>query len=121
MGDETFRICQRYIDEVITVNSDEICAAIKEIFDDTRVIAEPAGALSIAGIRKYVLENGIKNQHLGGILCGANINFHTLRYVSERCELGEQKEVVFAVKIPEKKGAFKTFCEILGTSGHYRI
>ena len=125
MGQETFRVCQKYIDEIVTVNSDEICAAIKEIFDDTRVIAEPAGALSIAAIRKYVLERGIKSQQLGGILCGANINFHTLRYVSERCELGEQKEVVFAVKIPEKKGAFKTFCEILGnkaiTEFNYRF
>lgn len=125
MGEETFRICQHYIDDIITVSSDEICAAIKEIFDDTRVIAEPAGALSIAGIRKYILEKGIKDQQLGGILCGANINFHTLRYVSERCELGEQKEVVFAVKIPETKGAFKSFCEILGrqaiTEFNYRF
>ncbi len=114
MGDETFRLCQQYIDEVITVNSDEICAAIKDIFDDTRVIAEPAGALSVAGIRKYTQERGITGQNLGGILCGANINFHTLRYVSERCELGEQKEAVFAAKIPERKGAFKDFCEALG-------
>lgn len=114
MGNETFRLCQQYVDEVITVNSDEICAAIKDIFDDTRVIAEPAGALSVAGIRKYVTQRGIKGQRLGGVLCGANINFHTLRYVSERCELGEQKEAVFAVKIPEKKGAFRGFCEALG-------
>ena len=125
MGTETFRLCQKFVDEVITVSNDEICAAIKEIFDDTRVIAEPAGALSIAAIRKYVLEKGIKDQKLGGILCGANINFHTLRYVSERCELGEQKEVVFAVKIPERKGAFKEFCEILGnqsiTEFNYRF
>ena len=125
MGTETFRLCERFIDDVITVSSDEICAAIKEIFDDTRVIAEPAGALSVAGIRKYVLENNIKNQKLGGILCGANINFHTLRYVSERCELGEQKEVVFGVKIPERRGAFKEFCEIIGkqaiTEFNYRF
>lgn len=125
MGTETFRLCRQYIDEVITVTSDEICTAIKDIFDDTRVIAEPAGALSIAGIRKYVLENNIEEQSLGGILCGANINFHTLRYVSERCELGEQKEVVYAVKIPERKGAFKEFCEILGnqiiTEFNYRF
>lgn len=114
IGEEPFRLCQQFVDEVITVNSDEICAAIKDIFDDTRVIAEPAGALSVAGIRKYVREKGIKDQKLGGILCGANINFHTLRYVSERCELGEQKEAVFAVKIPERKGAFKAFCKVLG-------
>lgn len=114
IGQEPFRLCQQYIDEVITVNTDEICAAIKDIFDDTRVIAEPAGALSIAGIRKYLAENPISGMTLGGILCGANINFHTLRYVSERCELGEQKEAVFAVKIPERTGAFKQFCELLG-------
>jgi threonine dehydratase len=114
MGEETFRLCQTYIDEVITVTSDEICAAIKDIFDDTRVIAEPAGALSIAGIKKYLQDNPMQGRKLGGILCGANINFHTLRYVSERCELGEQKEAVFAVKIPEETGSFKRFCELLG-------
>ncbi|MDP5040376.1 MAG: threonine ammonia-lyase, biosynthetic, partial [Paraglaciecola sp.] len=80
----------------------------------TRVIAEPAGALSIAGIRKYLQQNPMQGHTFGGILCGANINFHTLRYVSERCELGEQKEAVFAVKIPERAGAFKQFCELLG-------
>lgn len=125
VGDESFRLCQQFVDEVMTVNSDEICAAIKDIFDDTRVIAEPAGALSIAAIRKYVRENNIHGQKLGGILCGANINFHTLRYVSERCELGEQKEAVFAVKIPERKGAFKAFCKVLGdrsiTEFNYRF
>lgn len=125
IGDETFRLCQQYIDEVITVSTDEICAAIKDIFDDTRVIAEPAGAISIAGIRKYLAENTLQGKQLGGILCGANINFHTLRYVSERCELGEGKEAVFAVKIPEKKGAFKSFCELLGgrtiTEFNYRF
>ena len=114
MGSETFRLCNQYIDEVMTVTNDEICAAIKDIFDDTRVIAEPAGAMSIAAIRKYVNEHNISGQKLGGILCGANTNFHTLRYVSERCELGEQKEAVFAVKIPERQGAFKQFCEYLG-------
>ncbi len=114
IGSETFKLCQRYVDDVVTVSSDEICAAIKDIFDDTRVIAEPAGALSIAGIRKYVKQSGLNGKKLGGILCGANINFHTLRYVSERCELGEQKEAVFAVKIPERKGAFKAFCQLLG-------
>lgn len=125
IGSETFRLCQKYIDEVITVSSDEICAAIKDIFDDTRVIAEPAGALSVAGIRKYVQQHGLQGHKLGGILCGANINFHTLRYVSERCELGEQKEAVFAVKIPERAGAFRHFCRLLGgraiTEFNYRF
>lgn len=114
MGQETFRLCNRLVDETITVNNDEICGAIKDIFDDTRVIAEPAGALSVAAIRKYAKQHDLKGKKLGGILCGANINFHTLRYVSERCELGEQKEAVFAVKIPETKGAFKQFCECVG-------
>ena len=114
MGQETFRLCNRLIDESITVTNDEICGAIKDIFDDTRVIAEPAGALSVAAIRKYAKQHDLKGKKLGGILCGANINFHTLRYVSERCELGEQKEAVFAVKIPETKGAFKQFCECVG-------
>ena len=114
IGEEPFRLCRKYVDEVITVNTDEICAAIKDIFDDTRVIAEPAGALSIAGIRKYLKTNPMQGKKFGGILCGANINFHTLRYVSERCELGEQKEAVIAVKIPERKGAFRAFCALLG-------
>ncbi|MFC3203962.1 threonine ammonia-lyase, biosynthetic [Alteromonas oceani] len=114
MGSETFRLCDQYVDEIMTVTNDEICGAIKDIFDDTRVIAEPAGAMSVAAIRKYVKQNNIQGKKLGGILCGSNTNFHTLRYVSERCELGEQKEAVFAVKIPERQGAFKQFCECLG-------
>lgn len=114
MGEETFRLCQQYIDDCVEVSNDEICAAIQDIFDDTRVIAEPAGALSVAAIRKYAQAHNLQGKHVGGILCGANINFHTLRYVSERCELGEQKEAVLAVTIPEQQGAFKTFCEVLG-------
>jgi threonine dehydratase len=114
IGEEPFRLCQQYVDQVITVNTDEICTAIKDIFDDTRVIAEPAGALSVAGIRKYLKTHPMQGKKFGGILCGANINFHTLRYVSERCELGEQKEAVIAVKIPERKGAFRDFCSLLG-------
>lgn len=125
MGRETFRLCNALVDDIITVSNDEICGAIKDIFDDTRVIAEPAGALSVAGIRKYVKQHNVQGKKLGGVLCGANINFHTLRYVSERCELGEQKEAVFAVKIPEQKGAFKRFCECLGgktiTEFNYRF
>ncbi len=114
IGTETFRLCQAYLDDVITVSNDEICGAIKDIFDDTRVIAEPAGALSVAAIRKFTKQYKLQGAVIGGILCGANINFHTLRYVSERCELGEQKEAVFAVKIPEAKGSFKAFCTMLG-------
>jgi threonine dehydratase len=125
IGSEPFRLCQQYLDGVMTVTNDEICTAIKDIFDDTRVIAEPAGALSVAAIRKYCRDNDIQNKRLTGILCGANINFHTLRYVSERCELGEQKEALFAVNIPETKGAFKSFCSLLGgiviTEFNYRF
>jgi threonine dehydratase len=113
IGTETFRLCQEYLDDVVTVTNDEICSAIKDIFDDTRVIAEPAGAMSVAAIRKYASQN--KQQHVAGILCGANINFHTLRYVSERCELGEGKEAVLAVELKEQTGAFKAFCETLGS------
>ncbi|MBE1286290.1 MAG: threonine ammonia-lyase, biosynthetic [Alteromonadaceae bacterium] len=113
IGTETFRLCQAYLDDVVTVTNDEICTAIKDIFDDTRVIAEPAGAMSVAAIRKYASDNHGKN--VAGILCGANINFHTLRYVSERCELGEGKEAVLAVELKEETGAFKAFCETLGS------
>ena len=114
IGEEPFRLCQEYVDELITVSNDEICTAIKDIFDDTRVIAEPAGALSVAAMRKFCASNDVKSSKMAGILCGANINFHTLRYVSERCELGEQKEAVFAVKLKEQQGAFKDFCAALG-------
>ncbi|NTS75851.1 threonine ammonia-lyase, biosynthetic [Catenovulum sp. SM1970] len=115
IGAETLRLCQQYVDEVITVSSDEICAAIKDIFDDTRAIAEPAGAISVAGIKKWLADNPqTERQQLAGILCGANINFHTLRYVSERCELGEGREAIIAATIPEQKGAFREFCAALG-------
>ncbi|NMH60722.1 threonine ammonia-lyase, biosynthetic [Alteromonas ponticola] len=114
MGAETFRLCNELIDDIVTVTNDEICAAIKDIFDDTRVIAEPAGALSVAAIKKYVKTHSLTHCKLAGILCGANINFHTLRYVSERCELGERKEAVFAATLPERTGAFKQFCECVG-------
>jgi threonine dehydratase len=113
IGTETFRLCQQYIDEVITVNSDEICAAVKDIFEDTRAIAEPAGALSLAGLKKYSHQHQLKNEQLSAILSGSNVNFHTLRYVSERCELGEQKESILAVTIPEQQGAFLAFCNEL--------
>ena len=113
IGKETLRLCQQYIDDVITVSSDEICAAVKDIFDDTRAIAEPAGALSLAGLKKYSHQHQLKNQRLAAILSGANVNFHGLRYVSERCELGEQNESILAVTIPEKQGAFLAFCNEL--------
>ncbi|WP_394173706.1 threonine ammonia-lyase, biosynthetic [Thalassotalea litorea] len=113
IGEHTFDLIYKYCDDVITVSSDEICAAIKETFEQTRVIAEPAGALSLAGINKYC-QTSPGNEKLVAILSGANMNFHSLRYVSERCELGEQKEAVFSVTIPEQKGSFRRFCQTLG-------
>lgn len=113
IGNETFRLCQQYLDEVISVNSDEICAALKDIFEDCRAIAEPSGALALAGLKKYHQQEP-KNQRMAAILSGANMNFHTLRYVSERCELGENKEAVLAVTIPEQQGSFLSFCQLLG-------
>ncbi len=114
IGKEPFRIARQSVDEVITVNTDEICAAIKDIFDDTRTIAEPAGALGVAGIKKYVLRENIKNECLITIESGANINFDRLRYVAERAEVGEHREVLLAVTIPELPGSFLKFCRSLG-------
>ncbi|WP_337880086.1 threonine ammonia-lyase, biosynthetic [Rheinheimera sp.] len=113
IGNETFKLAQQYCDDVITVTSDEICAAIKDIFDDLRAVAEPAGALSLAGLKKYAA-SADHSQQLSAVLSGANLNFDTLRYVSERCELGEKKEAVFAVTIPEQKGSFRRFCQTIG-------
>ena len=114
IGKETFRVLKKTIDGVITVNTDEICAGIKDIFEDTRSIAEPAGAVSVAGLKKYVAENGISGQTLVAIDCGANINFDRLRYISERTEIGEKREAVLAVTIPERPGAYREFCQALG-------
>ncbi|WP_336915643.1 threonine ammonia-lyase, biosynthetic [Vibrio cholerae] len=114
IGDETFRLCQQYIDGHVTVSSDEICAAVKDIFEDTRAIAEPSGALALAGLKKFSEQQQLKGKQLGTVLSGANTNFHGLRYVSERCELGEKREGLLAVTIPERKGAFFDFCQIIG-------
>jgi len=114
IGKYTFDLIKRYCDEVITVTTDEICASIKDIFEQTRVIAEPAGALSLAGLQKYCATSEHSDQSLVAILSGANMNFHSLRYVSERCELGEKREAVLAVTIPEEKGSFKRFCQTIG-------
>jgi len=113
IGEHTFDLIKRYCDQVVTVTTDEICASIKDIFEQTRVIAEPAGALSLAGLNKYC-QTSVGGESLVAILSGANMNFHSLRYVSERCELGEQKEAVLAVTIPEEKGSFRRFCKSLG-------
>ncbi|WP_137673457.1 threonine ammonia-lyase, biosynthetic [Agarivorans sp. Toyoura001] len=114
IGTETFRLCQQYLDEVITVNSDEICAAVKDIFEDTRAISEPSGALALAGLKAYAQQHKLQDQRLAAVLSGANVNFHNLRYVSERTELGEKKEAVLAVNIPERQGAYLEFVEHLG-------
>ncbi len=114
IGDETFRLCQQYIDGHVTGSSDEICAAVKDIFEDTRAIAEPSGALALAGLKKFAEQQQLKGKQLGTVLSGANTNFHGLRYVSERCELGEKREGLLAVTIPERKGAFFDFCQIIG-------
>lgn len=113
IGEHTFELIKHYCDEVITVSTDEICASIKDIFEQTRVIAEPAGALSLAGLQKYT-ETSKGGESLAAVLSGANMNFHSLRYVSERCELGEKKEAILAVTIPEEKGSFKRFCQAIG-------
>jgi threonine dehydratase len=125
VGKETFRLCQEVVDEIITVDTDAICAAINDVFTDTRSILEPAGALALAGLKAYVEREKCKNQTLVAVACGANINFNRLRFVAERAEVGESKEAVFAVTIPEQRGSFKRFCELLGernvTEFNYRI
>ena len=114
VGKETFRIARDCIDGTVTVNTDEICAAIKDLFDDTRSIAEPAGALAVAGMKKYCVENGLSGSALVAVVSGANVNFDRLRHISERAEVGEQREVVLGVTIPEEKGSFRRFCRALG-------
>ncbi len=116
-GKEPFRVAQRCVDDMILVSTDEICAAIKDIFDDTRSITEPAGALAVAGMKKYVEEKNILNQKLVAIDSGANINFDRLRHVAERSDLGEHREALFAVTIPEEIGSFRKFCELVGLRG----
>jgi threonine dehydratase len=115
IGKEPFRVARQCVDEVILVSTDEICAAIKDIFDDTRSIAEPAGALGVAGLKRYVEREGITGQGLVAIDSGANMNFDRLRHVAERAELGEHNEAILAVTIPERPGSFRTFCQAIGS------
>lgn len=117
VGKETFRLAQMYVDEVIRVNNDAICAAIKDVFEDTRSILEPAGALSIAGLKAAVAGDKLKGKTLMAIASGANMNFDRLRHVAERAELGEKREAILAVTIPETPGSFKQFCALLGARG----
>ena len=114
IGEETFKIAQEYVDDVILVSIDETCAAIKDIYEDTRVMSEPAGALSVAGMKKFILSNNIKNKTIISINSGANLNFDRLRHVTERAEIGEGNEVLLSVKIPEVSGSFRAFCEVIG-------
>ncbi len=125
VGEHTFKLCQQFVDEMIVVDNDAICAAIKDVFEDTRSILEPAGALATAGIKEYAKRNKLTGKTLVGIASGANMNFDRLRFIAERAELGEQREAVLAVTIPEQAGAFKAFCRLLGerniTEFNYRF
>ena len=115
VGEETFRLCQKYVDEIITVDNDAICAAIKDVFEDTRSILEPSGALSVAGAKVWCAREQITNATVVAVASGANMNFDRLRHVAERAELGERREAILAVSIPERPGSFKAFCALLGT------
>jgi threonine dehydratase len=117
VGEEPFKIAQKYVDDVILVNADEICAAIKDIFDDTRSITEPAGALAVAGAKKYIKQQQITNQQLVAITSGANMNFDRLRHITERAEIGEHREMLFSIVIDEKPGSFQNFCKVIGHRG----
>jgi len=115
VGEETFRLCKEYVDEVILVDTDAICAAIKDVFEDTRSILEPSGALAIAGAKAYAEKHHLKGKTLVAVASGANTNFDRLRFVAERAEVGEKREAVLAVTIPEKPGSFKKFCNLVGS------
>ncbi len=117
VGDETFRLCREYVDEVITVDTDQCCAAIRDIFEDTRSIVEPAGGLSVAGAKKYIAENQLAGQTFVTINCGANVNFDRLRHIAERAAVGDHTEMLIAAEIPEEPGSFRRFCEVLGRRG----
>jgi threonine dehydratase len=114
VGEETFRLCKEYLDEVILVDTDAICAAIKDVFEDTRSILEPSGALAVAGAKEYARQHKLKDKNLVAVTSGANMNFDRLRFVAERAEFGEQREAVFAVTLPEKPGAYKKFLALIG-------
>ena len=115
VGEETFRVAQKYVDEVILVTTDEICAAVQDIFEDNRTIAEPAGALAVAGIKKYVARDACSDRTFVALNSGANINFDRLRHVAERADIGAEREALLAVEIPERPGSFLAFCQLLGS------
>jgi threonine dehydratase len=125
VGRETFRLCRALVDEMVLVDTDEMCAAIKDVFEDTRVVLEPAGALAVAGAKRWVERHGARAKTLVAVASGANTNFDRLRFIAEEAELGEHREAVLAVTIPERPGSFKRFCATLGGSNitefNYRI
>ena len=125
VGEEPFRLAREYVDEIILVSTDEMCAAMQDIFEDNRSVVEPSGALSVAGIKRYVARERCKDRTFISINCGANMNFDRLRHVAERADIGGQREALIAVEIPEAKGSFLKFCEILGrrsvTEFNYRF
>ena len=114
VGEETFRIASGLVDEFVTVDTDAVCAAIKDVFVDTRSIVEPAGAMAVAAIKQYVQRHGVRDHTYAAILCGANMNFDRLRFVAERAEVGEEREALFAVTVPEERGSFRRFCGAVG-------
>jgi threonine dehydratase len=114
VGRETFRLARKYVDDVVVVDTDATCAALKDVFEDTRAILEPAGALAVAGVKAWVARSRVKNRTFAAVACGANMNFDRLRFVAERAELGEQREAILAVTIPERPGSFREFCALLG-------
>ncbi|MGB0133138.1 threonine ammonia-lyase, biosynthetic [Dokdonella sp.] len=116
VGKETFRLCRELVDEIVLVDTDAVCAAIKDVFEDTRSILEPAGALAVAGMKAWAAANQVRGKTLVAVACGANMNFDRLRFVAERAEVGEAREAVFAVSIPEQRGSFRLFCDAL--EGH---
>ncbi len=125
VGELTFELARRHVDEMIRVSNDEICAAIKDVFDDTRSVMEPAGALAVAGLKSWAGSRDVRGLRLAAILSGANMNFDRLRFVAERAELGEAREALLGVTIPERPGAFRDFCSVIGarvvTEFNYRL
>jgi threonine dehydratase len=115
VGDESFRISQHLVDEIILVSTDETCAAIQDIFEDTRTLVEPAGALAVAGLKRYLQKNRVHDQTLVTLNCGANMNFNRLRHIAERAAIGEEREALMAVEIPERPGSFLEFCAAIGS------
>jgi threonine dehydratase len=121
VGSETFRVCEALVDDYVVVDTDAVCAAIKDIYLDTRSIVEPSGALALAGLKAYAAKHKLKNKTLAAIACGANMNFDRLRFVAERADVGEHREAVFAVTLPEERGSFKRFCETIADMGSRSI